>query len=97
MINSNCADGGQQTGRVAGLLLTKMSTMDSKFLPGDKVRLKSGGPVMTIRGPHFDVLANIYSREMLDCIWFAKNKDGKEEVHYCPFNQDELEKVPTAA
>ena len=48
---------------------------------------------MTIRGPHYDVLANEYSNTKFDCIWFAKNKDGKEEVHYCPFERDELVKT----
>jgi len=51
---------------------------------------------MTIRGPHYDVLANQYSSTMYDCIWFAKNKDGREEVHYCPFDADELNKVKDA-
>jgi hypothetical protein len=30
---------------------------------------------------------------MFDCIWFAKNKEGKEEVHYCPFQIEELTKT----
>ncbi len=67
--------------------------MEIAFVPGDKVRLNSGGPEMTIRGKHYDVLANMYSDNMFDCIWFAKNKDGREEVHYCPFNAAELVKV----
>lgn len=61
-----------------------------QFSPGDKVRLASGGPQMTIRGRHYDVLANEYSDNMFDCIWFIKNKDGKEEIHYCPFQSEEL-------
>lgn len=65
--------------------------MEQKFNTGDKVKLRSGGPVMTIRGCHFDVLANEYKDNMFDCIWFEKNKDGKQEVHYCPFNSEELE------
>ena len=64
--------------------------MKPKFITGDKVRLISGGPDMTIRGIHFDVLANEYNESMFDCIWFEKNKDGKREVHYCPFFADEL-------
>ena len=67
--------------------------MEPKFITGDKVILVSGGPEMTIRGMHFDVLANEYSTNMYDCIWFEKNKDGKREVHYCPFYADELNKV----
>jgi uncharacterized protein YodC (DUF2158 family) len=73
-----------------------MTFMEIQFIPGDKVRLKSGGPEMTIRGKHYDVLANEYSANMFDCIWFAKNKDGKEEVHYCPFQGEELIKTKNA-
>lgn len=64
--------------------------MEIVFNPGSKVRLKSGGPDMTIRGQHFDVLTNEYRNNMYDCIWFEKNKDGKQEVHYCPFYAHEL-------
>lgn len=67
--------------------------MEPKFIPGDKVKLVSGGPDMTIRGVHFDVLSNEYKNDMFDCIWFERNKEGKREVHYCPFYADELIKV----
>jgi uncharacterized protein YodC (DUF2158 family) len=67
--------------------------METKFITGDKVTLKSGGPDMTIRGTHFDVLTNEYSEDMFDCIWFENNTDGKREVHYCPFYTDELLKT----
>ena len=74
----------------------KTKSMELQFSPGDKVRLVSGGPEMTIRGKHYDVLANTYSDNMFDCIWFARNKEGREEVHYCPFQAEELVKVKTA-
>jgi len=48
---------------------------------------------MTVRGKHYDVLMNEYKDGMFDCIWFDKNKDGKEEVHYCPFQAEELIKI----
>lgn len=67
--------------------------MEPKFRTGDKVRLISGGPDMTIRGVHFDVLSNEYRDDMFDCIWFEKTHEGKKEVHYCPFYADELVKV----
>jgi uncharacterized protein YodC (DUF2158 family) len=67
--------------------------MEPKFITGDKVRLISGGPDMTIRGIHYDVLANEYRNDMFDCIWFDRDKNGKKEVHYCPFYEDELVKV----
>ena len=67
--------------------------MEPKFITGDKVRLVSGGPDMTIRGTHFDVLANEYRNNMFDCIWFEKTREGKKEVHYCPFYAEELLKV----
>ena len=69
--------------------------MEPKFAIGDKVRLVSGGPTMTIRGLHFDVLANEYKDNMFDCIWFDINKDGKKEVFYCPFNAEELVSTET--
>jgi len=71
--------------------------MEPKFTTGDKVKLISGGPDMTIRGIHFDVLSNEYRPDMFDCIWFEKNKDGKKEVHYCPFYADELVKAEELA
>lgn len=67
--------------------------MKPKFITGDKVQLVSGGPDMTIRGFHYDVLTNEYRNDVFDCIWFEKNKDGKKEVHYCPFHVDELIKA----
>ena len=70
--------------------------METHFIPGDKVRLVSGGPEMTIRGEHYDVLANEYRTNMFDCIWFDQNRNGKEEVHYCPFNIEELIKIKSA-
>ena len=69
--------------------------MDAKFITGDKVKLVSGGPDMTIRGIHFDVLINEYSNKMYDCIWFETDKNGKQEVHYCPFYIHELIKSKT--
>ena len=69
--------------------------MEKKFVAGDVVRLISGGPKMTIRGLHFDVLSYKYRDDMFDCVCFDKNKEGKEEAHYCPFYIDELVKIPT--
>lgn len=67
--------------------------MKPKFISGDRVRRISGGPDMTVRGIHFDVLANTYKEDMYDCIWFEESTDGKKEVHYCPFHVNELIKV----
>jgi|GEM_PF-1202541 len=67
--------------------------MEQKFIIGDKARLVSGGPDMTIRGLHYDVLVNEYRNDMFDCIWFEKTKDGKQEIHYCPFSAAELIKI----
>ncbi|NDC40353.1 MAG: DUF2158 domain-containing protein [Chitinophagia bacterium] len=77
-------------------LATFELNMKAVFSTGDKVKLVSGGPQMTIRGKHYDVLANEYSDNMFDCIWFAKNNDGKDEVHYCPFQAGELVKIGDA-
>jgi uncharacterized protein YodC (DUF2158 family) len=67
--------------------------MEQQFLTGNKVRLVSGGPDMTIRGIHYDVLANEYRNNMFDCIWFEQTREGKREVHYCPFYANELIKI----
>lgn len=48
---------------------------------------------MTIRGTHFDVFSNEFRHNMVDCIWFERNNNEKEEIHYCTFNADELIKV----
>ena len=64
--------------------------MGIKFDPGDKVSLVSGGPEMTIRGVHFDVLENRYDDAIYDCIWYEHTKEGKREPHYCPFYAGEL-------
>ena len=90
------ADGCYHFGARRQLLLKKNEEMEPKFIAGDQVRLISGGPKMTIRGLHFDVLAYKYKEDMFDCVWFDKNNDGKEEVHYCPFFTDELIKIQEA-
>ncbi len=68
--------------------------MEHQFVTGDKVRLTSGGPVMTVRGTHYDVVHDSYNNNMVDCIWFEKKSDGRSEVQYCPFNVSELVPVP---
>jgi uncharacterized protein YodC (DUF2158 family) len=70
--------------------------MEKIFMPGEKVKLISGGPEMTIRGLHFDVLSNEYRSDMYDCIWFEKNEKDKQEPHYCPFFIHELIKETTS-
>jgi uncharacterized protein YodC (DUF2158 family) len=67
--------------------------MELKFIEGDMVSLVSGGPFMTIRGIHFDVLADRYDENRYDCIWFEYTNEGKREVHYCPFYAYELKKA----
>jgi uncharacterized protein YodC (DUF2158 family) len=63
------------------------------FEQGDKARLVTGGPEMTIRGQHYDVVKNEYKTDIVDCIWFAKNNSGKEVVCYSPYSVDELVKT----
>ncbi len=67
--------------------------MKNTFVQGDKARLLTGGPVMIIRGQHYDVIMNEYKTEIVDCIWFVKNCFGKEEVCYSPFSVDQLIKI----
>lgn len=63
------------------------------YHPGDKVRSKSGGPEMTIRDQHYDVIRNKFLNDMFDCIWLVETKDGKKAIQYRPFHQDELQKT----
>jgi uncharacterized protein YodC (DUF2158 family) len=70
--------------------------MEPELKPGDKVKLLSGGAEMTIRGNHYDVVTNEYSEHIYDCIWYAKNSKGKEEVHYLPCQTTDLVKVKEA-
>jgi uncharacterized protein YodC (DUF2158 family) len=70
--------------------------MKIRFEQGDKARLVSGGPEMTIRGQHYDVVKNEYKTDIVDCIWFVKNNNGKEVVCYSPYNVDELVKTKNA-
>ena len=69
-----------------------MKKMNPIFTAGDKVRQISGGPEMTVRGNHFDVFSNEVCEDKYDCIWFEKNKAGKQEVHYCAFDVTDLMK-----
>lgn len=71
--------------------------MEIRFVPGDKVRHVSGGPEMTIRDNHYDVFANEYCTNIFDCIWFARNQDGMNEVNYRPFPAAELVKNRSAS
>lgn len=64
--------------------------MEVSFKQGDKARLVTGGPEMTIRGPHYDVVKNEYKTDIVDCIWFVKNNNGKEVVCYSPYSINEL-------
>ncbi|MFV0571154.1 MAG: DUF2158 domain-containing protein [Xanthomarina gelatinilytica] len=51
-----------------------------EFKKGDLVRLKSGGPVMTV----YEVL-----RGNVSCTWFDKN----DEQQYSKFSNETIEKV----
>jgi len=53
---------------------------EEKFKIGDKVKLKSDGPVMTIGGYTHD-------EDMVECDWFDSKAQHKI------FHQDQLEKV----
>lgn len=70
--------------------------MKVSFEQGDKARLVSGGPEMTIRGLHYDVVNNLYKTDVVDCIWFVKNNSGKEVICYSPYSVDELIKIKSA-
>ena len=59
--------------------------MEQKFKPGDIVRLKSGGPKMTV------IKYDPAQGADLTCQWFEKDSQFKEKS----FNQDALEVYQT--
>jgi uncharacterized protein YodC (DUF2158 family) len=61
--------------------------MTDKFQPGDKVALKTGGPVMTIKGHAVTHKSNGSTtiREKYECTWY----DGKK-VQQAVFIEDIL-------
>jgi uncharacterized protein YodC (DUF2158 family) len=67
--------------------------MEPRFDFGDKVQLVSGGPEMKVNGYHYDVIANRYNYNMIDCIWYTRNDNGKQQICYRPFNAKELIKT----
>ena len=65
-----------------------------RFTLGDRVRLKSGGPVMTVSKPGRGVLVrgmNVEGREpaKVFCKWFEKGDKSKPRM--ASFNPEELE------
>ena len=59
-----------------------MKFPQEKFVRGQVVRLKSGGPPMTVETP-------ATSQESVRCTWFA---GAKKQSSY--FNPDTLEEIP---
>lgn len=60
----------------------------SKFEKGNIVKLKSGGPNMTVEGFKWDPFSGEYKTESVQCTWF-KNDERVSEY----FNENALEKV----
>lgn len=59
-----------------------------KINKGDIVRLKSGGPKMTVEDYQWNAFKNSYDKGKLQCTWF-KNEERHSEV----FAVDALEKL----
>ena len=45
---------------------------------GDIVRLKSGGPKMTVEGFKWDHLKNCYDNNQVQCTWFVEQERHTE-------------------
>ncbi|MDN3668150.1 DUF2158 domain-containing protein [Echinicola jeungdonensis] len=59
-----------------------------KFKKGDIVKLKSGGPKMTVEEFQWNPYKNNYDKEKLQCTWF------KEDIKYSEiFESAALEKA----
>lgn len=67
-----------------------MSNIVEKFKTGDAVKLKSGGPTMTVASYHsIDMFDHFEDSSQVNCVWFDKN----ESQQTGRFEQDMLEKV----
>lgn len=60
--------------------------MAQAFQPGDTVRLKSGGPVMTVQS-YDDPTGRV------NCTWFAEVKKGQQQRQLESFVEATLEKA----
>ena len=54
------------------------SESNQEFKVGDTVRLKSGGPLMTI------TIANYDGKRRFYCQWFTKDEDAARESYFPP-------------
>lgn len=56
---------------------------------GDKVRLKSGGPVMTVKQYPYKIVDGAPVESKAECEWF----DKEDQLHHSTFELDVLEEV----
>jgi uncharacterized protein YodC (DUF2158 family) len=65
-----------------------------EFKPGDLVRVKSGGPVMTVKQVGKTAMLE---EEAVWCVWFEKvgNKQVAQEVTFAPVVLERAEKPRT--
>ncbi len=61
----------------------------NKMKQGDKVRLKSGGPVMTVKQYPYKIVAGAPVESKAECEWF----DKEDQLHHSTFELDVLEEV----
>lgn len=55
-----------------------------KFLAGEKVRVISGGPTMTVEGYELSIASILGEKEYTDdvwCVWFEGNKNFREKFN----------------
>ena len=66
---------------IGGIIMTKNKT-NQEYKTGDTVKLISGGPIMTVKNPHY------LSRDNVLCQWFAGKK-----LEYGEFPPGTLDRV----
>ena len=50
------------------------------FKAGTLVKLKSGGPIMTVKGPVYNAAIRADFNDRVECTWFNINNEVKKEI-----------------
>lgn len=64
---------------------------DITFEKGETVRLKSGGPLMTVEGYVWDPIKSVHNKDKVHCTWFDKDELKRDIFSSAALDLDEDE------